>query len=451
MVIKNIDELTSHGFKEGRKLALEICEYAIRSVNALDLTKKFLNLKDHILEIKGLHWDLAKLNNIYVIGGGKATYAIGKAVEEILREHLTGGIITVKKGEKRRLKKIKVVEAGHPLPDEDGYKATKEIVDIAQKAGQEDLIICAITGGASALMPQPEDGISMNDLKTITKLLLDSGAPIEDINTVRNHLSKIKGGRLAKMAQPATIVSLILIDEIAGEPWGPTVGDKTTFDEAIKSLKKHKLWEAVPESIKTHLIKGKENPSMETPSPEELRQLKAYNSAIGNNILMCEAAQKKAEALGLNSVILTCELEGESREAGISLAGIAKEIRKRNRPLKPPCAVIAGGETTVKIQANERGLGGPNQEFALAASLKISGQENITICALGTDGTDGPTEIAGAIVDGRTRQRAEEAGINIFESLSQHDSSQVAIKLKDAVYTYPTDTNVMDLYLMIIL
>jgi len=424
MVIKNIDELTSHGFKEGRKLALEICEYAIRSVNAL--TKKFLNLKDHILEIKGLHWDLAKLNNIYVIGGGKATYAIGKAVEEILREHLTGGIITVKKSEKRRLKKIKVVEAGHPLPDEDGYKATKEIVDIAQKAG-------------------------LNDLKTITKLLLDSGAPIEDINTVRNHISKIKGGRLAKMAQPATIVSLILIDEIAGEPWGPTVGDKTTFDEAIKSLKKHKLWEAVPESIKTHLIKGKENPSMETPSPEELRQLKAYNSAIGNNILMCEAAQKKAEALGLNSVILTCELEGESREAGISLAGIAKEIRKRNRPLKPPCAVIAGGETTVKIQANERGLGGPNQEFALAASLKISGQENITICAIGTDGTDGPTEIAGAIVDGRTRQRAEEAGINIFESLSQHDSSQVAIKLKDAVYTYPTDTNVMDLYLMIIL
>ena len=166
---------------------------------------------------------------------------------------------------------------------------------------------------------------------------------------------------------------------------------------------------------------------------------------------MCEAAQEKAEALGLNSFILTCELEGESREVGISFAGIAKEITRRNRPLKPPCAVIAGGETTVKIQANERGLGGPSQEFALGASLKISGQENIVVCSIGTDGTDGPTGIAGAIVDGRTIQRAEETGIDIFESLSKHDSSHVAIKLKDAVYTYPTDTNVMDLYLMVIL
>ena len=161
MIIKNTDELASHGFKEGRKAALEICEYAIRSVNAIDLTKKLLNLKGHILEINGLQLDLAKRNNVYVIGGGKATYSIGKAVEEILGENLTGGIITVKKGEKRRLRKIKVVEAGHPVPDENGYKATREIVDIAQKAGQDDLIICAITGGASALMPQPEDGISM--------------------------------------------------------------------------------------------------------------------------------------------------------------------------------------------------------------------------------------------------------------------------------------------------
>jgi glycerate-2-kinase len=451
MVIKNTDELTSHGFKKGRKAALEICEYAIRSVNAIDSTKKLLNLKDRILEIDGLHLDLAKLNNVYVIGGGKATYSVGKAIEEILGENLTGGIITVKKGEKRRLRKIKVVEAGHPVPDENGYKATREIVDIAQKAGQDDLIICAITGGASALMPQPEDGISMIDLKNINQLLLDCGAPIEDINTVRNHISKIKGGRLARMVQPATLVSLILIDEIAGEPWGPTVGDKTTFNAAIKSLKKHKLWDAAPESIKVHLIKGKENPSMESLSPEEIRELKVHNIIIGNNISMCEAAQEKAEALGLNSFILTCELEGESREVGISFAGIAKEITRRNRPLKPPCAVIAGGETTVKIRANERGLGGPSQEFALGASLKISGQENIVVCSIGTDGTDGPTGIAGAIVDGRTIQRAEEAGIDIFDSLSKHDSSHVVIKLKDAVYTYPTDTNVMDLYLMVIL
>lgn len=451
MVIKNTDELTSHGFKAGRKAALEICEYAIRSVNALDSTKKMLNLKGHILEINGLHLDLAKLNNVYVIGGGKATYSIGKAIEDILGENLTGGIIAVKKGEKRRLKKIKVVEAGHPVPDENGYKTTREIVDIAQKAGQDDLIICAITGGASALMPQPEEGISMVDLKNINQLLLDCGAPIEDINTVRNHVSKIKGGRLARMVQPATLVGLILIDEIAGEPWGPTVGDKTTFDAAIKSLKKHKLWDAAPESIKAHLTKGKENPSMESPSPEEIRELKAHNIVLGNNISMCEAAQEKAEALGLNSFILTSELEGESREAGISFASIAREITKRSRPLKPPCAIIAGGETTVKIEGNERGLGGPNQEFALGASLKISGQENIVVFSIGTDGTDGPTGIAGAVVDGRTIQRAEETGIDIFESLSKHDSSHVAIKLKDAVYTYPTDTNVMDLYLMVIL
>ncbi|MFQ6114888.1 MAG: glycerate kinase [bacterium] len=450
MIIKNTAELTSHGFKKGRKAALEICEYAIQSANAADLTKILVSLKGHKLEINGLHLDLAKRSNVYVIGGGKASYSIGKAIEEILGDNLSGGIIIVKKGERRRLRKIKVVEAGHPVPDENGYKATREIINIARKAGQDDLIICAITGGASALMPQPEDGISMLDLKKINQLLLDCGAPIEDINAVRNHISKIKGGRLARMVQPATLVSLILIDEIAGEPWGPTVGDKTTFDTAIRALKKHKLWDAAPESIKAHLIKGKENPSMESLSPEEIRELEAHNIILGNNISMCEAAQEKAEALGLNSLILTCELEGESREVGISLAGIAKEISRRHRPLKPPCAVIAGGETTVKIQGNERGLGGPCQEFALGASLKISGQENIVVCAIGTDGTDGPTPIAGAIVDGRTMQRAEETGIDIFDSLSKHDSSHVVIKLKDALYTHPTDTNVMDLYAMVI-
>ena len=224
---------------------------------------------------------------------------------------------------------------------------------------------------------------------------------------------------MARMVQPATLVGLILIDEIAGEPWGPTVGDKTTFDAAIKSLKKHKLWDAAPESIKAHLIKGKENPSMESPSPEEIRELKAHNIIIGNNISMCEAAQKKAEALGLNSFILTCVLEGESREVGISFAGIAKEITRRNRPLRTPCAVIAGGETTVKIRAKERGLGGPSQEFALGASLKISGQENIVVCSIGTDGTDGPTGIAGAIVDGRTIRKSRRSGDRCLRQLVQ--------------------------------
>ena len=451
MVIRNKDELTSHGFREGRQAALAICEYAIKSVNTYELTRDLMNLKVHRLEIDGLSFDLGKIDNVYVIGGGKATYAIGKALEEILGNHLTGGVLTVKRGEKRRLNEIKVVEAGHPVPDESGYEATKEIIDIAQKAGEDDLVICAITGGASALMPQPEDGISMDDLKSINQLFLDCGAPIKDINTVRKHISKIKGGRLATMVQPASLVNLILIDEIAGGPWGPTVGDKTSFSNAIESIKKHKLWDVTPNSIKEHLQKGQENPSMESPSPEDIKGLKVHTMIMGNNVLMCEAAKEKAEELGLNSFILTCELEGESRDAGVSFAGMAKEIKKRNNPLPPPCAVIAGGETTVKIGGDERGMGGPSQEFAFGASLEISGQERIVICSIDTDGTDGPTEIAGAVVDGQTMKRAKGMGIDIFDHLRKHDSSHVATELKDAVLTYPTDTNVMNLYLIVVL
>lgn len=449
MIIKNKDELISHGYKEERKTALEIAEYAINSVNTYESTKNIVKLEGEVLKVDDLSYNLSEIKDIYVIGGGKATYSIGRALEGILGSHLTDGVISVKKGEERRLDNIKVVEAGHPVPDENGYEATKDIMDIAKKVGENDLVFCAITGGASALLPQPAGDISLDDLKKVNKLLLDSGAPIEDINTARKHVSKTKGGRLAKMVQPAELVNFIVIDEIAGEPWGPTVGDKTTFKDAISRLEKHKLWDKTPEDIKSHLKRGAETPEMESLTPHDIRKLGVHHVIIGDNALMCEAAEEKARSLGLNAFILTSELEGESMDVGLSFAGIAKEMKKRGRPLEPPCTVIAGGETTVKVEGD--GIGGPSQEFVLGAALKISEEENIVVCSIDTDGTDGPTDIAGAMVDGKTMKRAEEEGLDVFDSLHRNDTASVTTKLKDAVYTYPTETNVMNLYMIIVL
>jgi len=450
MRIENKEELLSHGNRRGREVALDIIEHAMKAVDPYEVTKKLIYIENgRKLIVSNMSYDLSKIGNIYVVGAGKATFPIAQALDEILGDRIKKGAINVKRGEKRRLKRIRVREAGHPIPDEMGLEGAEEMVEIVKEAKEGDLVFVCITGGASALMPLPAEGISLEDKRRVTDLLLKCGATIDEINAVRKHISAIKGGRLAMYIHPAELVNLIVIDEVAGLPWGPTVPDTTTFEDAVRALRRYDLWEKIPNPMKKHLEKGLTDPNLETPKPRDFEGLRVHNVVLANNEVACEAAKKRAEELGFNSMILSTVLEGESKEAGIVLAGIAKEIEKRGRPLKPPCVLILGGETTVTIKG-QHGVGGPSQELALGFALKIAGTKNTVLASIDTDGTDGPTDIAGGIADGYTMERAKEKVIDIYESLMRHNSSHVLKELGDAIITGPTGTNVMDLNVIVI-
>jgi len=450
MRIKNKDQLLSHRNRRAREVALDVIEHAMKTVDSYEVVKKLVYIEnDRKLIVCDLSYDLSKVGNIYVVGAGKATFPIAQALDEILGDLIKRGTISVKRGEKRRLKHIKVREAGHPIPDEMGLEGAKEIVEIAKEAKEGDLVFACITGGASALVPLPAEGISLEDKRTVTDLLLKCGATIDEINAVRKHISAIKGGRLAMYIHPAEVINLIVIDEVAGLPWGPTVPDNTTFEDAVRALKKNELWESIPVSVKKHLERGLTDLNLETPKPRDFESSKIHSLVLANNEVVCEAAKKRAEELGFASMILSTVLEGESREAGIVLAGIAKEIEERGTPIKPPCVLILGGETTVTI-TGQSGKGGPSQELALGFALKIAGSENVMIATIDTDGMDGPTNIAGGIADGYTVERAKEKGIDIHESLMRHNSSYALNKLGDTIITGPTGTNVMDLNVIVI-
>ncbi len=450
--IKNRKELLSYGNREGKRIALDIIECALKAIDPYYIIKKKVFVDNNVLTVGQLKYDLSKIQNIYVVGAGKGTLRMAEALEDILGDIIKQGIIIEKrvKGHKNySLKTIEIVEAGHPLPDERGAKGAEKVVKVAKRAQYGDLVFVCIAGGCSSLMPLPVEGISLEDKKRVNDQLLKCGATIEEINTVRKHISAIKGGRLAKLISPAEIINFLVIDEVAGLPWGPTVPDTTTFEDAIYALQKYDLFEKVPNSVKKHLEKGLSDPSLETPKPRDFEGLKVHNLVLADNNLACEAAKRKAEEIGFNSMILSTFLEGESREVGIVLACIAKEVEENGRPIKPPCVIILGGETTVTI-VDEHGEGGRNQELALASSMKINGSEGIIISSIGTDGTDGPTNVAGGIVDGYTVERAKDKQIDIFMNLKKHNSSYALKQLKGAIFTGPTGTNVMDLTLVVI-
>jgi glycerate-2-kinase len=448
--ITNHDELLSHGNIKARKIALKVIEDAFIAVDSYEATRKIIQLEnDRTLIVDSSNYDLRNIDDIFVVGAGKATFPIAQALDEILGHRIEEGLIVVKAGEKRKLRYIKTIQAGHPVPDEAGLKGAREIMRIAEKAGEKDLVFCLITGGASALLPLPADGISLKDKQAVTNLLLKSGAKIDEINTIRNHLSAIKGGRLAKQIHPAEIINLMVIDEVAGLPWGPTIPDPTSFSDATSILRRYNLDTKAPKSVIRYLTRAE--PRGETLKQEDFHRegIKAHNIILADSGKICEAAKMSAEKLGLNSMILSSVMEGESKEVGTALSGVAREIESKDRPLSAPAVVVVGGETTVTI-VGKPGEGGRNQEFALATSLKISGSDRIAIASIGTDGTDGPTDIAGAIVDGHTVKRATEKGIDVYENLTRHNSSFVFRQLGDAILTESTGTNVMDLRLLII-
>jgi len=450
MIVRNRETLLSHGLKAGRRVLLDLIEHALASVDPYTAAKRLVQRTNHVLAVGSLRYDLRELGSLYFLGAGKASFPIARALEEVLNDRLAGGVVIVKRGQGGRLQRIQKLEAGHPLPDAEGLRGAQAVLDVADEAGPGDLVFTAITGGSSALLPFPADGISLDDKRDVTALLLNSGAVIQEINAVRKHLSQIKGGRLALRIHPAELINLTVSDVIGDGTMldcitGNTVPDTSTFHDAIRTLKKYHLWERVPDSVRRHLAAAR--PDEET--PKDFGDIQVHTFLLATNADACLAAKDRAEALGFNAMILSTMIEGESREAGILHAGIAREIQAHNRPIKPPCVIISGGETTVTI-TGDPGTGGPNQECILGFATKIGGSSRIVGVSIDTDGTDGPTDVAGGIADGLSLDRAAACNVDVYESLRRHDAYPVLQALGDAVYTGPTGTNVMNLRLILI-
>jgi hydroxypyruvate reductase len=325
-------------------------------------------------------------------------------------------------------------------------------VDIASSAGEKDLVLCLVSGGGSALLPLPVEGVNLQEKQETTKALLACGATIHEVNAVRKHMSRVKGGGLARAMHPATLISLILSDVIGDDldviASGPTVPDLSSFQDCMNILNKYGIRDMIPETVLTHIQKGIEGRVPETPKSGDPVFTNTESVIIASNLACVLAAEEKAQNLGYYTLVLSTMIEGETREvAGVHIA-IAKEILKTGRPVSPPACVLSGGETTVTITG--RGLGGRNQEFVLAGAMALNGGEGIVVLSAGTDGTDGPTDAAGAIADGQTIQRAEGLGLKPSDFLSKNDSYHFFQKLEDLVKTGPTNTNVMDLRILLV-
>ncbi len=439
-------------FGEMRQHAREIFEAALRAVDPVEAVLRYLKLTKDSLMIGERRLPLEDYDRILVVGAGKADASMAQAVERVLGERVSESIIVVKDGHGLPLQRIKVHEASHPVPDERGVRGGEEILSLVRDAGERDLVICLISGGGSALLVAPAEGVSLKDKQEVTQLLLACGATIHEMNSVRKHLSRVKGGGLAHLAHPATVVSLILSDVVGDDldviASGPTVPDSSTFGQAEQVLKGYGLWDRIPGSVREHIRKGVIGEIEETPKPGDPSFQRDSWELVGTNLQALVAASKEAKRLGYQPLILSAMIEGETRDVAGVHAGIAKEVLISGNPIPAPACILSGGETTVTLQG--KGRGGRNQEFALASALAIDGQPNIVILSGGTDGTDGPTDAAGAIADGKTVARATEKDLNPGDYLRRNDSYVFFEALGDLLITGPTRTNVMDVRIVLV-
>jgi len=437
-----------------RRFAAEIFYASLKAVDPYISVKRFTD------RIRSVYMN-SNSNRLLVAGFGKAACSMAKAIEDIFGDIVAKGIVITKYGHtgsqrseaSGRQSKITIFEAGHPVPDENGVKGTDEIIRLLKDADEHTLVVCLISGGGSALLVSPYKGITLNENQKVTQLLLNAGANIEELNTVRKHISRVKGGRLAEAAYPARVISLILSDVIGDRldviASGPTSPDPTTYDDALKVMKKYGLIDKTPAGILDVIRKGAERVIPETPEEGNVIFGRVENIIIGSNRLALEAAKQKAEELGVHAEIISAELTGEARDAA---KWLASEARKRESAeagkSKRPLCLISGGETTVTVKGN--GLGGRNMEFALAFATEIEGVDGVVLLSAGTDGTDGPTDAAGAIVDGETIKHAKASGIDPESYLKNNDSYNFFKKIDSLLITGPTGTNVMDLQIVLL-
>ncbi|MFZ5572591.1 MAG: glycerate kinase type-2 family protein [Thermodesulfobacteriota bacterium] len=435
-----------------RQDAATIFAAGLRAAEPFAAVHRFCKRMDENLFIGERRLHLPDYENIYVIGAGKAGASMAAAAEALIGERITRGFIVVKYGYRAPTTAIRIWEADHPVPDENGRHGAETILNLAAAAGENDLLICLLSGGGSALLPLPAKGISLAEKQETVKRLLACGATIHEINSVRKHISMIKGGQLVQAAYPATVATLILSDVVGDDPdviaSGPTVPDKSTFQDCLEILTRYDIWKNLPKAVARHLQAGLSGDIPETPKADNPVFRRHNHLIVGNNFGTIEAAAAEASRLGYNPMILSSMIQGETRHVAAMHAGIAKEVRRTGHPVAPPACILSGGETTVTVMGG--GKGGRNQEFGLAAAIHLAGEQNMVLLSAGTDGTDGPTDAAGALVDPETVIRAAAAGADPRRHLNDNDAYRFLEKTGDLFKTGPTNTNVMDLCIMLI-
>jgi hydroxypyruvate reductase len=435
-----------------RQHAMDIFQAALKAVDPMEAIFKYVRIVDDAIRVGGHSFAFKDFDRILVAGAGKAGAPMARALEKLLGDRISDGVIVVKEGHGLPLAHVRIHEASHPVPDERGIKGAEEILALVKDAGERDLVLCLMSGGGSALLVAPADGVTLEDKQEVTRLLLACGADIHEINSIRKHLSRAKGGGLARFAYPATVVSLILSDVIGDDlnviASGPAVPDTSTFDDTRQVLEKYDIWDQVPPSVQGRIERGLKGDVEDTPKAGDAVFKRCFSELVGTNLQALKAAGLKADELGYRTLILSSTVEGEAREVVKVLTAIAREVRGSENPLPAPACILCGGETTVTIRGD--GKGGRNQEFALASALGIAGMESVVVLAGGTDGNDGPTDAAGAIADGNTLARARAIGLDPFDYLRRNDAYHFFQPLEDLVITGPTRTNVMDVYMVLV-
>ena len=456
--VRNTQELLATGDVSVRDVLLRVVNDVLSGLNSEKLIKSMVRVTGNVLHIGSRSWDLSGYGNVYVIGAGKACNHMARALDALLGDRIAKGLVIVKQLEEGdELAHIELALGGHPYPNESGWRATRRILDMVDGCTSQDLFITVISGGSSALMNCPVAGVSVAEESLLTEQLLTAGADILEINTVRRHVSAVNGGRLAQRlaARGAEVVSLVISDRVndaaTGTPFEPVpytgtqIGiDPTSFADAWKVMERYQLLGKAPESVVAHLRKGPE--LEETPKSLSPGQHVFVIQGLEDG---CAASVAAAAGVGVPCKVLTSCLEGDSRQAGMFLGALAREIRCNGRPFAPPCLLVAAGETTVRIDG-PAGKGGPSQELALSFARQIHGLEGIGIAAVETEGTDGPTHLAGALTDCTTLSRAMDAGEDIVDVLDRHDSFPLLSRIGDALVTGNTGTNLCDLNLIYI-
>ena len=427
----------------------------VKGLDAVDARKaigRAISRNGEELTIGRRRYDLRRYERVVVLGAGKATASMAQAVEQRVGSRLHAGFVVVKHGHVVPTRRIVVAEAGHPVPDRFGQQAAARLCAMAEELGRRDLLIVLLSGGASSLLPAPAPGITLADKQRTTQELLRCGASIREINTVRKHLSRIKGGRLAELTK-ATVATLILSDvlgdDLSAIASGPTAPDPTTYQDAVAILKCYRIWRAVPQRVRQHLEYGCQGLVSETPKPGSSLFRRVHHHIVGSNGAAVMAVARAAREAGLRTLVQRPTLTGEAQDEGKRFGVLAKNIVRAGKPLRRPCCVVAGGETIVTVTG--KGAGGRAQEFAAAAALEIAGLDRVWVVAIGTDGTDGPTDAAGAVVDGHTVARAQRLSADLKVALKCHNTYPSLKRLNQLIVTGPTGTNVNDLYLLLVL
>lgn len=427
---------------------VQTLDAALAAVDPRNAVLQVLRRDGDRLTVGDRHYDLRQFARIFVIGAGKAGAPMTQAVEQVLGDRITAGIVAVKTDHGGPTRQVTIAEASHPMPDAAGVAAGQQILALAQQADPQDLVIALLSGGGSALLVAPAEGLTLADKQTMTNALLACGATINEINCLRKHCSAVKGGQLARAVAPATLITLALSDVI-GSPLdviasGPTVADASTWTDAWAVVEKYDLVDKLPPAIITRLRAGLASAIADTPKADDPAFATTQTVVVADNRVAAEAALAQARAFGYQTMLLTTYVEGEAAQVAKVAVALAKEVRATGQPLSPPACLVLGGETTVTLGATP-GRGGRNQELALAAAVALQNTPGVTIVSLATDGSDGPTDSAGGMADQGTVARGVAAGLNAADHLRRHDAYDFLQATNDLLRTGPTQTNVNDL------